>query len=103
MLTAVRVPSPAGEEVRALVRGRGDLMDDRKRMQQRLSAFLLRHGRTWSSGTKRAIARRLRADRQRFEEEALQEALDSYRAGREPLAPAVARLVRAGNLIRVTR
>lgn len=112
MLTAVRVPSPAEEAVRDLVRARGDLMDDRKRMQQRLNAFLLRHGRTWSSGTKWTIAHRLWVDQQRFGEEALQEALDSYRggleareaelraaearlsgwAGREPLAPAVDRL-----------
>ena len=38
MLTAVRVPSPAEEAVRVMVRARGDLMDDRKRMQQRLNA-----------------------------------------------------------------
>ncbi len=112
MLTPVRVPSPAEEAVRDLVRARGDLLDDRKRMQQRLNALLLRHGRAWSSGKKWTIAHRLWVDRQRFDEEALQEALDSYRAGleareaelraaearlsawagREPLAPAVARL-----------
>jgi transposase len=35
LLTPVRVPSRAGEAVRDLVRARGDLLDDRKRMQQR--------------------------------------------------------------------
>jgi transposase len=47
MLTPVRVPSPAEEAVRDMVRARGDLLDDRKRVQQRLSALLLRHGCAW--------------------------------------------------------
>src|SRR5215467_8505783 len=37
MLTMVRVPSPAEEAVRDLVRARGDLLDDRKRTRQRLN------------------------------------------------------------------
>ncbi len=112
MLTAVRVPSPAEEAVRDMVRARGDLLDDRKRVQQRLNALLLRHGRAWGGGAKWTLAHRAWVDRQRFGEAALQEALDAYRgsleareaelraaearlsawAGREPLAPAVARL-----------
>lgn len=112
LLTPVRVPSPAEEAVRDLVRARGDLLDDRKRMQQRLNAFLLRHGRVWSGGAKWTVAHRLWVDRQQFDEPALQDALGYYRggleareaelraaearlaawAGREPLAPAVARL-----------
>jgi transposase len=112
MLTPVRVPSPAEEAVRDMVRARGDLLDDRKRMQQRLSALLLRHGRAWGGGSKWTLAHRLWVDQQRFEEPALQEALDAYRgaleareaelraaesrlsawAGRDPLAPAVSRL-----------
>jgi transposase len=112
MLTAVRVPSPAEEAVRDMVRARGDLMDDRKRMQQRLNALLLRHGRTWRGGAKWTLAHRTWVDQQRFDEPALQEALDAYRgaleareaelraaesrlsawAGREPLAAGVARL-----------
>lgn len=112
MLTAVRVPSPAEEAVRDMVRARGDLMDDRKRMQQRLNALLLRHGRTWRGGAKWTLAHRLWVDQQRFDEPALQEAVDAYRggleareaelraaearlsawAGREPLAAGVARL-----------
>ena len=112
MLTPVRVPSREEEAVRDLVRARGDLLGDRKRMQQRLNALLLRHGRAWSGGRKWTIAHRLWVDRQQFSEDALQEALDAYRgaleareaelravearlsawAGRDPLALAVARL-----------
>ncbi len=112
MLTPVRVPSPSEEAVRDLVRARGDLLDDRKRMQQRLNALLLRHGRTWRGGAKWTYAHRTWVDRQEFGEPALQDVLDAYRgaleareaelraaearlsawAGREPLAPAVAKL-----------
>ena len=111
LLTAIRVPSPAEEAVRDLVRARGDLLDDRKRMQQRLNAVLLRHGRTWR-GAKWTYAHRVRAGRQVFDEPALAEAFALYRggldareaelraagarlaawAGREPLAGPVARL-----------
>ena len=75
------------------------------------NAFLLRHGRIWG-GPKWSSAHRAWVERQRFDEPALQEALDAYRgaleareaelraagdrlmvrAGRDPLAPAVARL-----------
>jgi transposase len=99
MLTPVRVPSPPEEAVRDLVRARGDLLDDRKRTQQRLNALLLRHGRTWRGGAKWTYAHRTWVGRQEFSEPALQDVLDAYRgaleargAGREPLAPAVARL-----------
>jgi transposase len=112
MLTPVRVPSPSEEAVRDLVRARGDLLDDRRRAQQRLNALLLRHGRVWGGGTKWTCAHREWVDRQRFGEPALQERLDGYRgwleareaelraaearlavwAGCDPLAPAVARL-----------
>jgi transposase len=112
LLTAVRVPSPEEEAVRDLVRARADLLDDRKRTQQRLSAVLLRHGRVWGGGAKWTWAHRQWVDRQEFDEAALGEALDAYRgaleareaelraiearlsswAGRDPLAAAVARL-----------
>ncbi len=112
LLTPIRVPSPAEEAVRDLVRARGDLLDDRKRMQQRLNAMLLRHGRVWRGGAKWSYAHRVWVDRQVFDEPALQEALALYRggleareaelaaaeaglaawAGREPLAAPVARL-----------
>jgi transposase len=112
LLTAIRVPSPAEEAVRDLVRARGDLLDDRKRMQQRLNAMLLRHGRIWRGGAKWSYAHREWVDRQVFDEPALAEAFSLYRggleareaelaaaearlaawAGREPLAGPVARL-----------
>ncbi len=112
LLTPVRFPSPAEEAVRDLVRARGDLLDDRKRMQQRLNAVLLRHGRVWRGGAKWSCAHRVWVDRQAFDEPALAEALALYRggldareaelraaearlaawAGREPLAAPVARL-----------
>jgi hypothetical protein len=46
-LTAIRVPAPAEEAVRDLVRVRADLGADLKRARQRLLAMLLRHGRIW--------------------------------------------------------
>jgi transposase len=105
LLTPIRVPSPVEEAVRDLVRARGDLLDDRKRMQQRLNAMLLRHGRIWRGGAKWSYAHRLWVDRQVFDELALAEALALYRGGleargaelaaaeaREPLAGPVARL-----------
>ena len=110
-LTPVRVLSPAEEAVRDLVRARADLLDDRKRMQQRLNAMLLRHGRIWR-GAKWTCAHRAWVDKQAFAEPALAEALAVYRggleareaelraaearladwAGRDPLAGPVARL-----------
>lgn len=78
ILTPVRVPSREEEAVRDLVRARADLLDDRKRAQQRLNAFLLRHGRTWVAG-KWTVEHRRRVDRQRFGEAALQETFDSCR------------------------
>ena len=82
MLTPVRVPSPSEEAVRDLVRARGDLLDDRRRAQQRLSAFLLRHGRVWG-GTKWTCAHRAWVDLQQFGEPAMQETLDAYRGALE--------------------
>jgi transposase len=50
-LTAIRVPSPAEEAVRDLVRARAALLAGRKRAQQRITAMLMRHGRVWPSGS----------------------------------------------------
>jgi transposase len=111
ILAPVRVPSREEEAVRDLVRARADLLDDRKRAQQRLNAFLLRHGRAWLAG-KWTLEHRKWVDGQRFEEAALQETFDSCRgwleareaelraaeaklapwARQEPLGEAVARL-----------
>ena len=111
LLTPIRVPSPAEEAVRDLVRARADLLDDRKRMQQRLNAMLLRHGRIWH-GSKWTYEHRAWVDRQVFDEPALAETFALYRgaldareaelaaagvtmaawAGRDPLAVPVAQL-----------
>jgi transposase len=54
-LTPIRVPSPAEEAVRDLIRVRADLLADRKRVQQRIGALLLRHDRIWRDGKARSI------------------------------------------------
>jgi len=110
-LTPIRVPSDAEEAVRDLVRVRAALLADRKRAQQRVTAMLLRHGRIWH-GTYWTQAHERWLSGQSFDEPALTAALAHYRAaldtrraeldaieaelapwaGREPLAPAVARL-----------
>lgn len=111
-LTAIRVPTPAEEAVRDLIRARADVLDDRKRMQQRLGAVLMRHGRIWRGGSKWTGAHRQWISRQVFDEPALQRAVATYRGGlaareaelaaveaelaswaaRPPVAEAVARL-----------
>lgn len=79
-LTAVRVPTPAEEAVRDLLRARQDLKEDILRSRHRLSKFLLRHGRVYTSG--RAWTQRhsawIRA--QHFDEPAAQRTLDHYQA-----------------------
>jgi len=67
-LTAIRVPAPTQEAVRDLVRARGDVLDDRKRMQLRLNAVLLRHGRIWRGGSKWTLAHRAWIGGQVFDE-----------------------------------
>lgn len=47
LLTAIGVPGEQEEAVRDLVRIRAGLAGDRKRMMQRTSALLQRHGRVW--------------------------------------------------------
>ncbi len=80
-LTAIRVPTPAEEAVRDLVRARADVLDDRKRMQQRLNAVLLRHGRIWRGGSKWTRAHRAWIGRQGFDEPALKGVVATYRGG----------------------
>jgi transposase len=111
-LTAVRVPSPAEEAVRDLVRARAVMLDDRKRARQRLTAVLMRHGRIWRGGSYWTQAHRAWISAQRFGEPALAAAIGYYQAAlevregelaaieaglmpwacREPLAGPVARL-----------
>ena len=110
-LTPVRVPSPAEESARDLVRAREDARGDLMRARHRLSKLLLRQGLVWEgSAWTQAHERWLAA--QRFEthglavayEEGLatlasvrarREALDAAIAGEaasEPWAPVVGRL-----------
>jgi transposase len=110
-LTAIRVPAPAEEAVRDLVRARAALLADRKRAQQRVTAMLMRHGRIWR-GTSWTAAHERWIAGQCFDEPALAAALAHYRAAldtrlaeldaieaelapwahRDPLGPAVGRL-----------
>ena len=46
-LTAVRVPAPAEEALRDLVRAREDLKNDRRVARQRIRSFLLRYGQRY--------------------------------------------------------
>jgi transposase len=80
-LTVIRVPTPAEEAVRDLVRARADVLDDRKRMQQRLSAVLLRHGRIWRGGSTWTLAHRAWIGQQVFDEPALNRVVATYRGG----------------------
>jgi transposase len=111
-LTPIRVPSPAEEAVRDLVRVRGDLMADLKRAKQRLLAMLLRHGRIWRTSKYWTAEHRRWLAQQGFEDPALQAAFGHYRvalaareaemaaieaelqpwAHRDPLGETVARL-----------
>ncbi len=80
-LTPIRVPTPAEEAVRDLVRARADVLDDRKRMQQRLNAVLMRHGRIWRGGSKWTLAHRQWIAQQVFDEPALNRVVATYRGG----------------------
>lgn len=111
-LTAVRVPTPAEEAVRDLLRARQDEREDILRARHRLSKFLLRHGRIYADGKAWTQRHAAWLAKQRFSEPAAQRTLGHYRAeldmrlaslkllddelfaiaGREPFAPTVARL-----------
>jgi transposase len=63
-------------------RPRGDALDDRKRMAQRLNAMLLRHGRIWRGGAKKwTAAHRQWVAGQVFDEPPLNWALAAYLGG----------------------
>ena len=78
-LTPIRVPSPAEEAVRDLVRVRSAVLAGRKRAQQRLTAMLIRHGRIWRS-TYWTGPHRAWIAAQSFGEPAVATALAHYRA-----------------------
>jgi len=52
LLTEVHVPTPDQEAIRDLCRARGSVKGDQKRIQHRLSKFLLRRAIRWTSGRK---------------------------------------------------
>jgi len=70
-LTAIRVPTVVEEGVRDLCRARADVVEDRRRARQRLSAFLLRHSRVFAGATAWTIKHREWLDRQRFDDPAV--------------------------------
>jgi transposase len=79
-LTAIRVPSAQEEAIRDLVRVRADLVADLKRAKQRLLAMLLRHGTVWRAGDYWTIAHRQWIAGLVFDDPALQQTVDHYRA-----------------------
>jgi transposase len=79
-LTSVRVPTPAEEAVRDLCRARADMVIDRTRARHRLGKFLLRHGRIWRGGDNWTLRHEAWIRAQRFDERALTETFNHYRA-----------------------
>jgi len=79
-LVAIRVPSEAEEGVRDLCRARGDLIEDRRRARQRLSAFLLRHGVVWRDGSAWTLKHAEWLGSRRFTDPAVQTTYDRYLA-----------------------
>jgi transposase len=79
-LTAVRVPTTTEEAVRDLCRARADMVIDRTRARHRLDKFLLRHGRIWRDGTNWTLKHEAWIGSQRFDERALTETFNHYRA-----------------------
>ena len=79
LLTAIRVPSEQEEAVREADPRRANLVDDRRRMMQRIGALLQRHGRVWRA-PRWTYEHRPWLDRQSFAEPALQAALRTYLA-----------------------
>jgi len=79
-LVAIRVPSPLEEAVRDLCRTRGDMVADLTRARNRLSKFLLRHGRVWRDGSAWTHKHESWLAAQSFDEPALAATYSHYRA-----------------------
>lgn len=79
-LVAIRVPTEAEEGVRDLLRAREDLVIDRRRARQRLSAFLLRHGQVFRDGDPWTNKHLEWLTSRRFADRAVQATYDRYRA-----------------------
>jgi transposase len=79
-LVSIRVPSPVEEAVRDLCRGRADLAADVTRIQNQISALLLRHGHIWRGGDRWTIRHRDWLGGLRMDQPAGQLTFDHYRA-----------------------
>ncbi len=79
--TPALIPKAAADRVKTdlLTELPGDLVDDGKRMMQRIGALLQRHGRIWRAA-RWTCEHRAWLDRQSFTEPALQAALRTYLA-----------------------
>lgn len=77
-LTPVRVPDPADEAARDLVRAREDARADLMRARHRLSKLLLRHGLVYESGRAWTQAHDAWLRRQRLGEAGARAAFDDY-------------------------
>lgn len=79
-LVAIRVPSVQEEAVRDLCRTRADMVEDLTRARNRLTKFLLRHGRVWRDGANWRVRHESWLANQHFSEEALALTYAHYRA-----------------------
>jgi transposase len=79
-LVAIRVPSPTEEAVRDLCRTRGDMVEDLTRARNRLTKFLLRHGRVWRGGSNWTVKHEAWLGALSFGEAALVTTYGHYRA-----------------------
>jgi hypothetical protein len=82
-LIPIRVPSPAEEALRELIRAREDLKNDRRIARQRIRSFLLRHGRRPPAGATSRTAFAAWARTQHFEEPAAEAAFSHLLAAEE--------------------
>jgi transposase len=79
-LVSVRVPTPAEEAVRDLLRARQDECEDILRARHRLSKFLLRHGRVYGDGKAWTQRHAAWLANQRFTDPTAQRTFEHYRA-----------------------
>lgn len=77
-LTEVRVPTPAEEAARDLVRSREDAVADRLRARHRLAKFLLRQGRVYRETNAWGVKHRAWLKSQQFEWAPLQQTFEAY-------------------------
>jgi transposase len=77
-LTPIRVPTPVEESVRDLNRARADLVGDRRRTRQRISALLLRHGEVYRQGTTWTVGHHRWLQARRFDQPALTTTFTHY-------------------------